>query len=92
MAEGWNPTDRGLTRSFRFRDFRQALGFVVAVGRLAEKANHHPDVDIRWNEVTLALMTHREGRITSQDEALADAINDMDLSRVIPSEADLFPA
>ncbi len=50
------------------------MGFVVSVGLLAEKANHHPDIDIRWNKVTLVLSTHSAGGITEKDIALAREI------------------
>ena len=56
-------------------DFVAALAFVDEVGRLAEEANHHPDIDIRYNRVTLALMTHDAGGITQADLDLARAID-----------------
>jgi 4a-hydroxytetrahydrobiopterin dehydratase len=52
-----------------------ALAFVAAVGQLAEEANHHPDIDIRYNRVTLALVTHDSGGITRLDIELARAID-----------------
>ena len=57
------------------RDFAAALAFVNAVGAAAEAANHHPDIDIRWNTVTLALTTHDSGGLTVLDLALAAAID-----------------
>ena len=47
------------------------MNFVNAVATEAEKANHHPDIDIRWNKVKLALSTHSEGGLTQKDFALA---------------------
>ena len=55
----------------------EALSFVAEVGRLAEEANHHPDIDIRYNRVTLALVTHDSGGITQLDIDLARAIDDL---------------
>ena len=55
--------------------FPGALDFVVAVGRLAEEADHHPDIDIRWRTVRLALVTHDAGGITELDLALARAVD-----------------
>ena len=52
-------------------DFRAALGFVNRVGDLAEEAGHHPDIDIRYNRVRLALVTHDAGGLTSKDFDLA---------------------
>jgi 4a-hydroxytetrahydrobiopterin dehydratase len=48
------------------------MGFVTRVALAAEKADHHPDIDIRWNKVTLTLSTHSEGGITTKDLDLAD--------------------
>jgi 4a-hydroxytetrahydrobiopterin dehydratase len=50
------------------------MGFVVRVALLAEPANHHPDIDIRWNKVTIALTTHSEGALTEKDITLASKI------------------
>ena len=64
---------RGLTiaRTYPFKDFPAAIKFVNAVARLAERAWHHPDIDIRWNRVTLALTTHDAGGLMEKDFALA---------------------
>ncbi len=64
---------RGITihRTFVFKDFVAAIKFVNAIAKAAEKANHHPDIDIRWNKVTLALSTHDAGGLTEKDFALA---------------------
>ena len=59
----------------RFRDFREALAFVNRVGGLAEAAGHHPDIDIRYNTVTLALTTHDAGGLSAKDFDLARAID-----------------
>jgi 4a-hydroxytetrahydrobiopterin dehydratase len=56
-------------------DFRDALLFVSAVGYLAERANHHPDIAISWNKVTLTLSTHSAGGLTGNDFALAREID-----------------
>jgi len=58
-------------------DFAGALAFVNAVGALAEHANHHPDIDIRWNTVTLHLSTHSAGGLTANDFALAAKIQQL---------------
>ena len=60
-----------ITRTFVFADFVAAMKFVNAVAQLAEAAWHHPDMDIRWNQVTLALTTHDAGGLTRKDFALA---------------------
>ena len=60
-----------ITRTFVFKDFVVAIRFVTRVAKLAEKAWHHPDIDIRWNKVTLTLSTHSEGGLTAKDFSLA---------------------
>lgn len=67
----WRRKVSVISRTFEFADFVVAMMFVNAVARAAEKACHHPDVDIRWNKVTLALTTHDAGGLTEKDFALA---------------------
>ncbi len=73
--DGWERGGEVLTRTVKCSDFRDALRLVNAVGEAAEKANHHPDIDIRYNKVTLALTTHDAGGLTDKDIALASTIN-----------------
>lgn len=75
---GWLEADGALCQDFRFADFAEALAFVNRVGALAEGANHHPDIDIRWNVVTLRLSTHSEGNaVTDRDHSLAARIDEL---------------
>lgn len=67
----WRRKAAVITRTFEFKDFVVAMKFVNAVAKAAEKAWHHPDIDIRWNKVTLALSTHDAGGLTEKDFALA---------------------
>jgi 4a-hydroxytetrahydrobiopterin dehydratase len=71
----WAREGDELKTSVRLHDFAAALDFVNAVGAAAEAANHHPDIDIRWNTVNLVLSTHSSGGITLLDLALAAAID-----------------
>lgn len=64
-----------LVKTFHFKDFRAALAFVNQVGELAENAGHHPDIDIRYNRVRLALVTHDAGGLTEKDFDLAEQAN-----------------
>ena len=68
---GWQRKTSVIRRIFVFKDFVVAMKFVQAVARLAEREWHHPDIDIRWNKVTLALTTHDAGGLTEKDFALA---------------------
>jgi 4a-hydroxytetrahydrobiopterin dehydratase len=69
----WQLESGELVRTFLFKDFRASLAFVNKVGDLAESAGHHPDIDIRYNKVRLALVTHDAGGITQKDFDLAAA-------------------
>ncbi|MEN9575535.1 MAG: hypothetical protein RL514_3390 [Verrucomicrobiota bacterium] len=67
----WQRKASTIRRTFEFKDFVVAIKFVNAVAKAAEKAWHHPDIDIRWNKVTLVLSTHDAGGLTEKDFALA---------------------
>jgi 4a-hydroxytetrahydrobiopterin dehydratase len=71
----WTRQGDSIFRVFKKKDFAEALTFVNAVGALAEEAAHHPDIDIRWNTVTLTLSTHSAGGLTQKDLSLAGAID-----------------
>lgn len=71
LRQGWSLEGGMLVRTFTFSDFLAAIRFVNAVAEVAEAADHHPDIDIRYNKVTLALTTHDSGGLTEKDFALA---------------------
>ena len=71
----WTREGDVLVTTVKLHDFGAALTFVNAVGAAAEAANHHPDIDIRWNTVRLALSTHDSGGITLLDLALAGVVD-----------------
>jgi 4a-hydroxytetrahydrobiopterin dehydratase len=72
---GWTAAGRTITKTYRFADFRAALAFVNRVGEHAERQNHHPDIAIHYNEVTLALWSHDAGGVTERDLRLAATID-----------------
>jgi 4a-hydroxytetrahydrobiopterin dehydratase len=67
----WIREGESISRTYRFADFNEAMGFVTRVAIASEVANHHPDIDIRWNKVTIVLSTHSEKALTSKDLNLA---------------------
>jgi len=73
----WTFKAKVIARSFTFDDFAAAMRFVNRVAKLAEAANHHPDIAIRYNRVRLALTTHDEGGLTEKDFKLAGKINNL---------------
>lgn len=74
---GWKRKGSSITRLYEFKDFVAAMKFVNAAAKIAEQANHHPDIDIRWNKVKLTLSTHDEGGLTEKDTALARRFNSL---------------
>ena len=71
---GWELAGGDIVKEYKFADFVAAIAFVNRVADRAEAANHHPDIDIRWNKVRMALSTHRQGGLTRNDFALASEI------------------
>jgi 4a-hydroxytetrahydrobiopterin dehydratase len=72
---GWERDGQTLVRTVELDDFPQAIQVVDRVAVLAEQANHHPDIDIRWRTLTFRCSTHSEGGITQADLDLAGAID-----------------
>lgn len=70
----WRREGDEIAKNFEFDDFSTALDFVNGVARLAERYDHHPDIDIRYNKVRLSLSTHSEGGLTEKDFTLANDI------------------
>ena len=67
----WRIERGELVRTFQFKTFPDAMVFVNKVAGMAEEANHHPDIDIRYNRVRLALVSHDAGGLTGKDFDLA---------------------
>ena len=74
---GWQIESGELVRTFQFKDFVGALQFVNRLGKLAEEAGHHPDIDIRYNRVRLALVSHDAGGLTGKDFDLATQVQNL---------------
>jgi 4a-hydroxytetrahydrobiopterin dehydratase len=72
--DGWARADDEIVKTFELPSFMDAIGFVTRVAELADAANHHPDIDIRYRKVRVALSTHDEGGITVKDVDLAGDI------------------
>jgi 4a-hydroxytetrahydrobiopterin dehydratase len=71
---GWSRAGDEIEKTFDCGTFPDAIAFVVRVGFLAESADHHPDLDVRWKRVRVALTTHDSGGLTANDVELAQQI------------------
>jgi len=71
----WKQAGNAIQRIYEFPDFKQAMVFVNKMADAAEEANHHPDIDIRYNKVTVALTSHDSGGVTGRDVKMAKRIN-----------------
>jgi 4a-hydroxytetrahydrobiopterin dehydratase len=71
----WKLEGQEIVRHYEFPDFGAAMVFVNQVAEKAEKAGHHPDIDIRYNKVRLALVSHDKGGLTKRDMAMAATID-----------------
>ncbi len=73
--DGWSRQGEALVREQKSRDFLGSLEFVNRVAPVAEEMNHHPDLAISWDTVTVAITTHSEGGLTEKDFTLAERID-----------------
>ena len=73
----WQEQGGAISRTFHLKDFSRAIDFVNAVAEMAEDVDHHPDIDVRYNKVTIMLTTHSAGGLTRSDIELAAGIDDI---------------
>ena len=71
----WKLEGKEIVRRYEFADFAAAMVFVNRVGEKAEAAGHHPDIDIRYNKVRVALVSHDKGGLTGRDVSMAKTID-----------------
>jgi 4a-hydroxytetrahydrobiopterin dehydratase len=76
-VRGWKRVGTTIRKRVVKKDFIKAMAYVQSVAFVSEHADHHPDIDIRWNTVTLVLTTHSEGGLTEKDFSLAVRINSL---------------
>lgn len=72
---GWSLVQNQIQKKYQFKDFTGSMAFVTRTALLAESMDHHPDIDIRYNKVTLTLSTHSAGGLTDLDFILAGKID-----------------
>ena len=77
QVEGWELSSDGkkISRTFKFRDFKEAMGFAHKVGDIAEEEGHHPDMLVAWGKVIVELWTHATGGLSENDFIVAAKID-----------------
>ncbi|MGE3107559.1 MAG: 4a-hydroxytetrahydrobiopterin dehydratase [Phycisphaerales bacterium] len=88
----WSQTGDAIQRTYQFSDFVGSMRFVNEVAAAAERDQHHPDILIRWNKVTLTLSTHDAGGITEKDFDLARKCDEAAMRLGPPPKAPASPA
>jgi len=73
--KGWTLEESKIKKDFEFKNFLESIEFVNKVSKIAEELNHHPDIEINYNKVTVSLSTHEEGGVTDKDITLAKTID-----------------
>ena len=76
-VNSWTLEEKTLKREFTFSNFKKAMAFVVQTAMTAETQNHHPDINITYNKVTLTLTTHKVGGLTRNDFLMAAKIDEL---------------
>jgi 4a-hydroxytetrahydrobiopterin dehydratase len=82
---GWSVANDRLRKRYRFRDFKEAFGWMTSVALAAERADHHPDWSNSWRDVTVELVTHDAGAITAKDVELARELEAL-ARRILPAD------
>ena len=78
LAEGWERKGDTIERTFKFDDFRGSIDFINRITPVADGMNHHPDLSVSWNTVTVSLTTHSQMGVTENDLALAAEIDGLE--------------
>ena len=74
-VSNWSQRAQTICRTYKFDGFLMSIAFVRRIAKRAEKMNHHPDIDVRFDQVTLTLTTHDEGGITEKDTDMAKKLD-----------------
>lgn len=85
--EGWGGTTEQIAKTYTFSDFAESMRFVNRVADVAEEMNHHPDIHIRWNKVTLEIASHAAGGVTQECIELAHRTDTQLTAPELPTDA-----
>jgi 4a-hydroxytetrahydrobiopterin dehydratase len=74
-SKNWGNSNKKLEKTFKFKDFNDAIGFVNKVAKISETQNHHPDIEIKYNKVKLSITDHEKGEVSDKCYKLVKAID-----------------
>ena len=77
-TQGWGDSKDKLEKTYKFKDFEQAMDFVNKVAKVAEKQNHHPDITINFNKVKLSITDHEKGGVSDKCHKFTSAVDKID--------------
>ena len=75
--KGWNNSNSKLEKSFKFKDFKEAMNFVNKVAKIAESQNHHPEINIDYNKVKLSIFDHEKGEVSDKCHKFVGAVDEL---------------
>lgn len=85
-SNSWTESNNRLERTFKFNDFKQAMEFVNKVSDVAEKQNHHPDIEIKYNKVNLSITDHEEGGVSDKCHKFVKSVDEIKNKSKVNSE------
>lgn len=88
-SKGWGDSNKVLSKSFKFEDFKQSIVFINKVAKIAEKQNHHPKITLDNNKVTVSITDHEEGGVSKKCHKFADVVDKIDIDQSEIKEGEL---
>jgi 4a-hydroxytetrahydrobiopterin dehydratase len=76
-SKGWGDSEKKLEKTFKFKNFDQSIDFVNKVAKIAEKQDHHPDIEIKYNTVKISITDHEKGRVSQKCHKLIKSIDNL---------------
>ena len=74
-SKGWGDSNQKLEKTYKFKDFNEAIDFVNKVAKISEKQNHHPDIEIKYGQVKISITDHEKGEVSDKCYKFTDAVD-----------------
>jgi 4a-hydroxytetrahydrobiopterin dehydratase len=76
-SKGWGDSEKKLEKTFEFKNFDKSIDFVNKVAKIAEKQDHHPDIEIKYNKVKISITDHEKGKVSQKCHKLIKSIDNL---------------